>query len=63
MNSLHAYLAPSHLPANYGGELPEIDYTGADWFPTILTCNDSIRGNIKTIFFITLLIFLNSIKQ
>ncbi|XP_057329537.1 clavesin-1 [Microplitis mediator] len=43
MNSLHAHLAPSHLPANYGGELPEIDYTGADWFPTILTCNDSIR--------------------
>ncbi|XP_074097677.1 clavesin-2-like [Cotesia typhae] len=44
MNSLHAYLAPSHLPMDYGGELPEINYTAADWFPTILSCNDSIRA-------------------
>ncbi|KAK5646326.1 hypothetical protein RI129_004790 [Pyrocoelia pectoralis] len=35
MPSLHKYLAPSHLPKDYGGELPEIDYTGANWFPAI----------------------------
>lgn len=35
MASLHKHLDPSHLPKNYGGELPEIDYTGANWFPAI----------------------------
>ncbi|XP_018329677.1 clavesin-1 isoform X3 [Agrilus planipennis] len=35
MPSLHQHLAPSHLPKNYGGELPEIDYTGNDWYPAI----------------------------
>lgn len=45
MSSLHTHMAPSHLPKNYGGYLPEIDYTAADWFPTILKCNDRIEGN------------------
>lgn len=35
MTSLHKHLAPSHLPADYGGVLPAIDYTGADWYPVI----------------------------
>ncbi|KAI8428182.1 hypothetical protein MSG28_002417 [Choristoneura fumiferana] len=35
MSSLHEHLAPSHLPADYGGELPAIDYSGADWYPVI----------------------------
>lgn len=35
MASLHKHLAPSHLPADYGGELPAIDYSGADWYPVI----------------------------
>lgn len=35
MSSLHKYLAPSHLPSNYGGELPAIDYSGANWYPVI----------------------------
>lgn len=34
-DSLHKHLAASHLPKNYGGELPEIDYSGADWYPAI----------------------------
>ncbi|KAF5274943.1 hypothetical protein FQR65_LT04284 [Abscondita terminalis] len=33
MSSLHKFLKPSHLPKNYGGDLPEIDYTGANWYP------------------------------
>ncbi|XP_015592333.1 clavesin-1 [Cephus cinctus] len=43
MSSLHNYMAPSHLPKNYGGELPEIDYRGADWYPTLINCEDKIR--------------------
>ncbi|XP_063976355.1 clavesin-1 [Diachasmimorpha longicaudata] len=44
MNSLHTHMAPSHLPKNYGGELPEIDYTAADWFPAFQGCEDSIKA-------------------
>ncbi|XP_026756903.1 clavesin-1 [Galleria mellonella] len=40
MSSLHKHLAPSHLPADYGGELPAIDYSGADWYPAL---NDAIQ--------------------
>lgn len=45
MSSLHNHVAPSHLPTNYGGQLPEIDYTSADWYPTILQYEDRIKGN------------------
>lgn len=44
MNSLHTHMAPSHLPANYGGSLPEIDYTAAEWFPEFMNCENSIKG-------------------
>ncbi|KAG7207509.1 hypothetical protein KM043_009141 [Ampulex compressa] len=44
MSSLHAYMAPSHLPKNYGGDLPEIDYTSADWYPALIKCEDKIRA-------------------
>lgn len=35
MESLHTHVAASHLPADYGGQLPAIDYSGADWYPVI----------------------------
>lgn len=35
MESLHKHLEPSNLPKNYGGKLPEIDYSGSHWFPCI----------------------------
>ncbi|XP_013133734.1 PREDICTED: clavesin-1 [Papilio polytes] len=35
MSSLHKHLSPSHLPADYDGQLPAIDYSGADWYPVI----------------------------
>lgn len=35
MDSLHKHLDPSHLPANYGGQLPEMNYSSADWYPVI----------------------------
>ncbi|XP_014237787.1 clavesin-1 [Trichogramma pretiosum] len=44
MSSLHKHMAPTHLPQNYGGELPAIDYTGADWYPTILNHEDWIKS-------------------
>lgn len=43
MSSLHTHMAPSHLPKNYGGELPEIDYTGADWYPAINKYEDRVK--------------------
>lgn len=43
MSSLHAYLEPSHLPKNYGGDLPEITYTSADWYPVLLKHEDKIK--------------------
>ncbi|XP_022128839.2 retinaldehyde-binding protein 1 [Pieris rapae] len=35
MSSLHKQMNPSHLPADYGGDLPAIDYSGAEWYPVI----------------------------
>lgn len=35
MSSLHKHLDATHLPADYGGVLPAIDYSGADWYPVI----------------------------
>ncbi|KAF7280371.1 hypothetical protein GWI33_006102 [Rhynchophorus ferrugineus] len=35
MSSLHKFMEPSHLPKDYGGLLPAIDYSGDDWYPCI----------------------------
>ncbi|XP_041980387.1 retinaldehyde-binding protein 1 [Aricia agestis] len=35
MESFHKHMAPSHLPADYGGQLDAIDYSGAQWYPVI----------------------------
>jgi len=43
MASLHKHLDPANLPKNYGGELPEIDYTGANWYPTIENYMDHMK--------------------
>ena len=43
MSSLHVYIPASHLPKNYGGNLPEIDYSSADWYPTLLKHEDRIK--------------------
>ncbi|XP_076167085.1 retinaldehyde-binding protein 1 [Ptiloglossa arizonensis] len=43
MSSLHSYIPPSHLPKNYGGDLPEIDYTSADWYPSLIKYEDKIQ--------------------
>ncbi|XP_053981401.1 retinaldehyde-binding protein 1 [Hylaeus volcanicus] len=43
MTSLHAHIPPSHLPKNYAGDLPEMDYTSADWYPTLIKYEDKIQ--------------------
>ncbi|XP_014472766.1 PREDICTED: alpha-tocopherol transfer protein-like [Dinoponera quadriceps] len=43
MSSLHAHIPPSHLPKNYDGEMPAIDYTSADWYPTLVTFEPKIQ--------------------
>lgn len=43
MESLHKFMNPSHLPADYKGQTPKIDYTGANWYP----CLDSHTDYIK----------------
>lgn len=43
MASLHEFIPPSALPKNYGGDLPEIDYTGANWYPVIEEVQDHIK--------------------
>ncbi|XP_015509823.1 retinaldehyde-binding protein 1 [Neodiprion virginianus] len=43
MASLHKHLDPSHLPENYGGKLPAIDYTSADWYPVIIENEDKVK--------------------
>ncbi|CAL7944008.1 unnamed protein product [Xylocopa violacea] len=43
MASLHNHIPPTHLPKNYDGDLPEIDYTSADWYPTLIKQEDKIK--------------------
>ncbi|KAG8225125.1 hypothetical protein J437_LFUL006148 [Ladona fulva] len=43
MASLHKYISPENLPENYGGKLPKIAYSGADWYETIVKDEDYIR--------------------
>lgn len=42
-NGLHQYLDPSCLPKEYEGALPELDYTGADWYPILEGLTDHIK--------------------
>lgn len=43
MKKLHQYLDPEYLPKNYGGNMPEIDYTGKDWYPCVVNYRDHIE--------------------
>ncbi|KAL1500884.1 hypothetical protein ABEB36_006306 [Hypothenemus hampei] len=35
MASLHKFVPPTHLPKDYDGLLPEINYGGKEWYPVI----------------------------
>lgn len=43
MKKLHKHIPASDLPSNYGGSLPEINYSGKDWYP----CVDNYREHIS----------------
>lgn len=43
MKSLHKFLDPAILPANYGGEKPKIDYSGKEWYPAVDKHVDYVR--------------------
>lgn len=43
MESLHKFIPSSHLPKDYGGELPRIDYTGKNWYPVLEEQIDHIK--------------------
>ncbi|KAI4465974.1 alpha-tocopherol transfer protein-related [Holotrichia oblita] len=43
MESLHAFIPPSHLPEDYQGNNPPINYTGKDWYPAIEGHVDHIK--------------------
>lgn len=40
---LHEYLDPAHLPSNYGGHLPAVDYGGKDWYPCVYNYVDHVE--------------------
>ncbi|PBC32778.1 Alpha-tocopherol transfer protein [Apis cerana cerana] len=44
MSSFHNYIPASYLPENYGGELPKINYTSADWYPVLLKSKPVLPG-------------------
>jgi len=35
MKKLHKFIPADYLPENYGGTLPQINYSGKDWYPCI----------------------------
>lgn len=46
MSSFHNYIPAAYLPENYGGELPKINYTSADWYPVLLKHEDKIQREV-----------------
>lgn len=42
MKSLHKFLEPDYLPRNFGGYLPTMDYSCADWYPAVKAHEDYI---------------------
>ncbi|EFN77309.1 Retinaldehyde-binding protein 1 [Harpegnathos saltator] len=47
MSSLHSHIPPSHLPKNYDGQLPQINYSSADWYPSMIQHEHAIQGELS----------------
>jgi len=43
MESLHKHIDPAHLPENYGGKLPKIDYSSSDWYPLLRNLDNDFK--------------------
>lgn len=35
MKKLHKHIPAENLPANYGGTMPAMTYSGKDWYPCV----------------------------
>lgn len=44
MESLHKHIDPAHLPEDYGGTLPKINYSSVDWYPVLRTLDNEFKG-------------------
>jgi len=51
MESLHKHIDPAHLPENYGGKLPKINYSSVDWYPILRTLDDEFKGKKKNFYY------------
>ncbi|KAL7038752.1 hypothetical protein ACKWTF_009683 [Chironomus riparius] len=40
MKKLHKFIPADSLPKNYGGTMPEINYSGKEWYPLVEKYND-----------------------
>jgi retinaldehyde-binding protein 1 len=47
MKKLHKYIPIDSLPSNYGGTLPEINYSGKDWYPCVEKYNQTFLDFTK----------------
>jgi hypothetical protein len=52
MESLHKHIDPAHLPEDYGGKLPKINYSSVDWYPVLRTLDNEFKGK-KTVIVMT----------
>uniref|UniRef100_A0A182LWG3 CRAL-TRIO domain-containing protein n=1 Tax=Anopheles culicifacies TaxID=139723 RepID=A0A182LWG3_9DIPT len=43
LHKFHQYVSVDRLPADYGGNLPPIDYSGQDWYPCVEAQLDHIN--------------------
>lgn len=50
MKKLHKFIPAENLPKNYGGTMPEINYSGKDWYPVFEKFHDSFE-KYKTVGF------------
>lgn len=46
MNKLHASIPKDYLPADFGGNLPKMDYSSKDWYPVLKSLDDIIKGSL-----------------
>lgn len=44
LESLHEHISPSNLPEDFGGTLPAISYSAADWYPVLRGIEGQIQG-------------------
>jgi len=49
MKKLHEHVSPSHLPEDYGGTLPKINYGGKEWYEPLMSAEESIKCKLNSL--------------